>query len=107
MKKFFTRSWHEEQGADSAEYALMFTLICAVVILVLQVMGATLKNSYANASSTVASVSGQAPAATSGSAGQPASGGGSDSGSGSGAAGEPASGGGSGRQRRRQRQRKR
>jgi Flp pilus assembly pilin Flp len=50
MKRFFTRSWHEEQGADSAEYALMFALICVVVIVVLQVMGSTLKTSYANAS---------------------------------------------------------
>jgi Flp pilus assembly pilin Flp len=76
MKKFLTRSWHEEKGQDSAEYALMFIMICATVIAVLQIMGVSLKNNFTHVSSAMAGFSASGPAASSGSAGQPASGGG-------------------------------
>jgi Flp pilus assembly pilin Flp len=96
MKKFLTRSWHEEEGQDSAEYALMFIMISVTVIAVLQIMGVTLQNSYTHVSSAVGNFSASGSAASSGSAGQPASGEGSSSGSASGSAGEPGSGSGSG-----------
>jgi Flp pilus assembly pilin Flp len=36
MKDFLARSWHEEEGRNSAEYALIFILICLVVVAALQ-----------------------------------------------------------------------
>jgi Flp pilus assembly pilin Flp len=36
MKDFLARFWHEDEGRDSAEYALIFILICLIVVAALQ-----------------------------------------------------------------------
>ena len=90
MKKLLARPWHEENGADTAEYALMFVMICLVTVAVLKIMRTSLHNTYAYASGTVASLSAHGAPDGSGYSGQPTSG------SGSGSPGQPASGAGSG-----------
>jgi len=71
MKKFFNRSWHEEQGQNSAEYALMLILVILAVVAVIQIMGATLHNSYSSASSAMSATAGQGSPSNSGPAGSP------------------------------------
>ncbi len=50
MKNFLMRLWHEEEGQDLTEYALLLVLISLVAVVSMGVLGDAVSNAFSNAS---------------------------------------------------------
>lgn len=48
-----TRLWHEEDGQDIAEYAVMLAAILAIVVATVQLMGKQANNVFSSVASTI------------------------------------------------------
>lgn len=48
-----TRLWHEEDGQDIAEYAVMLAVILAIVVATVQLMGKQANNVFSSVASTI------------------------------------------------------
>ena len=57
MQNFWKRLWHEDEGQDLTEYALILVLISLVAIVAMKLIGSTVHDVYSNASSNMASAS--------------------------------------------------
>ncbi len=54
MKNFWTRVWHEEDGQDIAEYAVMLAVILVIVVGTIRLIGSNANNVFSSVSSSIA-----------------------------------------------------
>ena len=53
MKNLLMRLWHEEEGQDLTEYALMLVLISLVAIVSMSTLGEAVSNAFDNAATNL------------------------------------------------------
>ncbi len=53
MKNFLMRLWHEEEGQDLTEYALLLVLIALVAIVSMSTLGNAVSNAFSNAATNL------------------------------------------------------
>lgn len=49
----FSRLWHEEQGQDIAEYAVMLAVILVLVVGTIRLIGSNANNVFSSAASSI------------------------------------------------------
>ena len=54
MKTFWKRIWHEEDGQDIAEYAVMLAVILVIVVGTIRLIGSNANNVFSSVSSSIA-----------------------------------------------------
>jgi Flp pilus assembly pilin Flp len=57
MKKLIKRLWHEEEGGDLSEYALLIVLVSLVAMIAIVGGGAGSNHAYSNAQANTAASS--------------------------------------------------
>jgi Flp pilus assembly pilin Flp len=55
MKDMLVRLWHEEEGQDLTEYALVMALVVMVVTLSIKLIGQAMSNHFSNSAPKIAS----------------------------------------------------
>jgi len=53
MGKFFKRLWHEEEGQDIAEYAVMLAVILVLVVGTVRLIGTQSNTVFSNVASSI------------------------------------------------------
>ena len=53
MQTLLKRLWHDEQGQDLVEYALLLVLIALVAVSTLQTLGKTISSVFTNANTAL------------------------------------------------------
>jgi Flp pilus assembly pilin Flp len=53
MKHLLRRLWHEEQGQDIAEYAVMLAVILLLVVGTIKLIGTNANSTFSNVASTI------------------------------------------------------
>jgi len=53
MGKFFSRLWHEEEGQDIAEYAVMLAVILVLVVGTVRLIGTQSNTVFSNVASSI------------------------------------------------------
>jgi Flp pilus assembly pilin Flp len=53
MKSLLHRLWHEEQGQDIAEYAVMLAVILLLVVGTIKLIGTNANSTFSNVASTM------------------------------------------------------
>jgi len=51
--KYFSRLWHEEEGQDIAEYAVMLAVILVIVVGTVRLIGSNANNTFSNVASSI------------------------------------------------------
>jgi Flp pilus assembly pilin Flp len=51
--KTFRRLWHEEEGQDIAEYAVMLAVILVIVVGTIRLIGSNANNVFSNVASSI------------------------------------------------------
>jgi Flp pilus assembly pilin Flp len=51
--KIFHRLWHEEEGQDIAEYAVMLAVILVIVVGTIRLIGSNANNVFSNVASSI------------------------------------------------------
>ena len=53
MKNLLMRLWHEEEGQDLTEYALLVVLLALAAIVAMKSLGSAISNVFSNAASNL------------------------------------------------------
>lgn len=53
MKRLLRRLWHDEQGQDIAEYAVMLAVILLLVVGTIKLIGTNANSTFSNVASTI------------------------------------------------------
>jgi len=53
MKHLLRRLWHDEQGQDIAEYAVMLAVILLLVVGTIKLIGTNANSTFSNVASTI------------------------------------------------------
>jgi Flp pilus assembly pilin Flp len=53
MKHLLCRLWHDEQGQDIAEYAVMLAVILLLVVGTIKLIGTNANSTFSNVASTI------------------------------------------------------
>ena len=53
MKSLLRRLWHDEQGQDIAEYAVMLAVILLLVVGTIKLIGTNANSTFSNVASTI------------------------------------------------------
>jgi Flp pilus assembly pilin Flp len=53
VAKFFEQIWHDEQGQDIAEYAVMLAVILVIVVGTIRLIGSNANNVFSNVGSAI------------------------------------------------------
>lgn len=57
MSEIWQTLWHDEDGQDLTEYALILVLISLIALAILRTIGSVIHNTYSNASSKLSATS--------------------------------------------------
>ncbi len=53
MSSFLRRLWHDEEGQDIAEYAVMLAVILVLVVGTVRLIGSNANNAFSNVASSI------------------------------------------------------
>jgi Flp pilus assembly pilin Flp len=53
MQSLFRRLWHDDQGQDIAEYAVMLAVILLLVVGTIKLIGTNANSTFSNVASTI------------------------------------------------------
>ncbi len=53
MAKFFKQVWHDDDGQDIAEYAVMLAVILVIVVGTIRLIGSNANNVFSNVGSAI------------------------------------------------------
>lgn len=53
MAGFIRRIWHEDEGQDIAEYAVMLAVILVLVVGTIRLIGSNANNAFSNVASSI------------------------------------------------------